>query len=125
MKMTKEDKAAIYLVFTVPAVIFVFAFLFYTCWHAYVENTVLKGSTGLAFSGKVDSLYCDQNTKTLVLETGFLYRLYDEWEDLVEKGDSLVKVSGSLELMVYKKDQSSLTLNYLELAKARNWNLNW
>ena len=125
MKMTKEDKAAIYLVAAVPAVIFVFAFLFYTCWHSYVEHTILKGSAGLTFSGKVDSLYCDRNTKTLVLESGFLYRLYDEWEDLVEKGDSLVKVSGSLELLVYKKDKADLVLNYLELAKAKNWKLNW
>lgn len=90
-------------------------------------NVIIKEPATLNFSGAITSTYRaknDHNAKMVVLKDGYTYAIGAEWEGLVEVGDSLSKKRGSLDVVVYKKNNSKIILNYQTLGKSRGLEFN-
>lgn len=120
------DKTILYAFLGLTAVCIVVTFVYYAITMETGGALVLKEGADLDFNGRVESVYRDKknhNAKTVVLRNGFVYEVYAEWEPLIEIGDSLSKVKGSLDVIVYKKNKSKIVLNYMKLAKSRGWEL--
>lgn len=90
-------------------------------------NAIIKEPAALNFNGTITSTYRaknNHNAKMVVLKDGYTYSIWAEWETLVEIGDSLSKKRGSLDVVVYKKNNSKIILNYQTLGKSRGLEFN-
>lgn len=124
--LSKADKTIVYFVISVPIIFIICVVIYHSTWSDNAGTTILKESEALVFDGRIDSVYRDSNNhniKTVILQNGSMYRVYAEWEAFIEKGDSLSKSSGSLDVVVYKKNKVKIILNYMKLAKTRKWEL--
>ena len=125
-KTLKRDKIIVWIILSIIVFGMIGAIAYRFIYDESGGKRIIKESAALNFSGRVNSIYRDErnhNVKTVVLNDGYKYGVYAEWESSIEVGDSLSKVGGTLDLIVFKKDKQKVILNYMELAKSRKWKL--
>lgn len=118
--MKKIDSLIIYAVISIPILFVALFFIWGNFYGPNRQELFMKNSLALTINGKIDSIYNDKqnhNARTVVLENGYKYELYDYWTLYFDVGDSISKVKGSYKLLIYKKNNKVITLDYKNLEK--------
>jgi hypothetical protein len=117
-----DDKTKVLLVAcSLLVVLGVFFMIFWSAKDApHAKDWILKDASQQAFDGKVDSVYRDtanHNAKTVILNNGYNYPIYADWEPDINLGDSISKAKGSFIVNVFKKNGGKVALDYRELVR--------
>ncbi len=84
------------------------------------RKLILTDASAMTFNGRVDSVYREEqnhNEQVVRLANVYLYRIWADWEDKIEVGDSLAKKKKDLKVFVFKRSGKTDTLDYRELVK--------
>ena len=123
--MKKENFRSFYIALSVlfSPLIFLLIFNLYNIFFGKSgKELLLEQDINLHFNGKVISeyrQYSDHNVKVEVLNNGYEYKVWQEWEDLISVGDSLNKKKDSLYIIVTKPTGEKIKLDYKVLVEKR------
>ena len=118
--MKNIDNIIISIVLSIPVLFVICFFLWGNFFGPNRQELFMAESLKLSFAGSIDSIYYDtrnHNARTVLLNDGYKFALYDYWSSYLKVGDSVLKNKGTSKIIVHKKNNEIITLDYKNLEK--------